>query len=237
MSACHRSINMTEVAQVAAVADHDMDDVTNEDEHCVSDGENKENDVPSAKEDADEDDGSKEKTLHDDESIKTDTRQRNDAKEEKDKASKAVNGVTKKTKTEQKTQPDTNEDSNISDLALKKEASDEFMAISDKIWRICALHRNCFTCCFTSFRNFSGPESQWPEATFQSRAKKRETCRASLSRCRKPGRSAAGRGTRKSSRRGRTSTSRRGSGIAGSSRSKTDNPTNLRLRPAWHDEA
>lgn len=133
---------MTEVAQVAAVVDDDMDDVTNEDEHCVSDGENKENDVPNAKEDADEDDGSKEKTVH-----KTDTTQRNGVKEEKDKASKAVNGVTKKTETEQKMQPNTNEDSNMSDLALKKEASDEFMAISDKICCICALYRNRFTCC------------------------------------------------------------------------------------------
>lgn len=145
MSVCHRSINMTEVAQVAAVVDHDMDDVTNEDEHCVSDGENKENDVPNAKEDADEDDGSKEKTVHDDESIKTDTAQKNVVKDEKDKAPKAVNGVTKKTETEQKTQPNTNEDSDISDLALKKEASDEFMVISDQICCICALHS--FTCC------------------------------------------------------------------------------------------
>lgn len=138
---------MTEVAQVAAVVDHDMDDVTNEDEHCVSDGENKENDFPNVKEGGEEDDGSKEKTVHDDESIKTGTTQRNSVKEEKDKASKAVNGVTKKTETKQKTQPDTNEDSNMSDLALKKEASDEFMAIRDKICCICALYRNRFTCC------------------------------------------------------------------------------------------
>lgn len=86
-------------------------------------------------------------------------------------------------------------------------------------------------------RNSSDPESQWPEATCQSWTKTRGKWRASLRPCKRPGRSAAGRGTRTSSRRGRINTSRRESGVAGSSRSKTDNRTNLWPWPAWHDEA
>lgn len=132
---------MTEVAQVAAVIDHDMDDLV------VSDEENKENEIMKEKEDHAEKEGSEEETektphtVDEDGSNQTETTQTNGVNEEsdekKDQTPKAVNGVEKDAETKQETQPETNEDSNMSEFALKKEARKVFMAISDKvIWAL-----------------------------------------------------------------------------------------------------
>ncbi|XP_010730745.3 nexilin isoform X2 [Larimichthys crocea] len=115
---------MTEVAQVAAVVAHDMDDVTNEDEHSMSDAENKENDKTHEEDDVNEDSAEEEESEKtspkEDESEETDkTRmngvghKRNDTANEKDEKSEAVNGVAQDTETK--------EDQSISDLAFKKE--------------------------------------------------------------------------------------------------------------------
>lgn len=132
---------MTEVAQVVAVIDHDMDDL------AVSDGENKENETINVKEDHAEKEGSEEETektphtVDDDGSNHTETTQTNGVKEEsderKDQTPKAVNGVAKDTEEKQDSQPETNEDLNMSEFDLKKEARKVFVAISDKV--VCAL--------------------------------------------------------------------------------------------------
>lgn len=131
---------MTEVAQVAAVIDHDMDDLS------ASDGENKENEVMNEEEDHAEEEEPEaleeetEKTPHtvdEDGSNQTETTQTNGVNEEshvkKDPTPKAVNGVAKDAEAKQDTQPETNEDSNVSEFALKKEARKVFMAIRDKV--------------------------------------------------------------------------------------------------------
>lgn len=129
---------MTEVAQVAAVIDQDMDDL------AVSDGENKENEIMNVEKDpAEKEEGSEEETektpqtVDEDGSNQTETTQTNGVKEEsdekKDDTPKAVNGVAKDEETKQDTQPETNEDSNMSEFALKKEARTVFMAIPDKM--------------------------------------------------------------------------------------------------------
>uniref|UniRef100_A0A8C4EBD9 Nexilin n=1 Tax=Dicentrarchus labrax TaxID=13489 RepID=A0A8C4EBD9_DICLA len=108
---------MTEVAQVAAVVAHDMDDVTNEDEHNVSDAENKEDDMTHEEDVVNEDDAAEEKseeTSHmEDKKIcsgndeETDKGHMNGVEhKEEDDRSDAVNGV--------------EQDGDISDLALKK---------------------------------------------------------------------------------------------------------------------
>ncbi|XP_051233421.1 nexilin isoform X3 [Dicentrarchus labrax] len=122
---------MTEVAQVAAVVAHDMDDVTNEDEHNVSDAENKEDDMTHEEDVVNEDDAAEEKseeTSHmEDKKIcsgndeETDKGHMNGVEhKEEDDRSDAVNGVEQDGVTKEDAQPDTNEDQDISDLALKK---------------------------------------------------------------------------------------------------------------------
>lgn len=122
---------MTEVAQIADVFDHDMDDL------AASDGENKENEVMNAKEDHAEEEVPEEleeKTV--DGSNQIETTQTNGMKEEsdvkKDQTPKAVNGVAKDAETKQETQPETNEDWKMSEFDLKKEACKVFMVISEK---------------------------------------------------------------------------------------------------------
>lgn len=136
---------MTEVAQVAAGVAHDMDDITNEDEHNMSDAENRDDDVTN---ESDEDDASKEEhekmshmeeeepcCVNDKASSETDKRSRNgvthkDTISEEDGRSKAVNGVAQDAKAD--------EEQNISDLALKKEVSEACMLI-DKISSVMSL--------------------------------------------------------------------------------------------------
>nr|XP_046248186.1 nexilin isoform X2 [Scatophagus argus] len=125
---------MTEVAQVAAVEAHDMDDVTNEDEHSMSDAENKEDDITHKEEDLDKDNAAEEKNkMREDEkpchkndakSNKTDETHINgveDKESSKEQRSEAVNGVPQDTETNKDAQSNPNEDQNISDLVLKKE--------------------------------------------------------------------------------------------------------------------
>lgn len=111
MSTCHRGAKMTAVAQVAAVVD--MDEVTNEDEHNEGHVEN-DDDI------AQEDDTSEEKPCVSDEAKtgKTQTKRVRHKEKEEGKRSKAINGVA------QNAEANTEEDRNISDLALKKEVSD-----------------------------------------------------------------------------------------------------------------
>lgn len=132
---------MTEVAQVAAVVAHDnMDNITNEDEHTVSDEENHEDDKTHEEDDVNEDDAAEEKS-----DMKSNTKERNETEKtemngvkheennnEKDGGSEAVNGIEKDADEKQKEQPDTSEDQNISDVAMKKEVSDKFKVISDE---------------------------------------------------------------------------------------------------------
>lgn len=148
MTTYHRGTNMTEVAQVAVVVAHDVDDVTNENEHSVSDAENKEDDMTHEEDDAavneDDDTGEEsEKTLHkedkepchmnDEESNETDKPHMNGVEHKEDETadkkserSEAVNGVARDREKEEDAQPETNEDQNMSDLALKKEVRQKF---------------------------------------------------------------------------------------------------------------
>ncbi|KAM9357556.1 nexilin isoform 2-T2 [Symphorus nematophorus] len=127
---------MTEVAQVGAIVAHDMEDVFNEEEQNMSDAENKEDDVIH-QEDAAEDksekmsnmEDKKPSDMNDEASNETDKthmngvehKENNSENETKDERSEAVNGVAQDGKTKTDEQPDTNEDQNTSDLALKKE--------------------------------------------------------------------------------------------------------------------
>lgn len=181
MSTCHCGANMTEVAQVAAVVAHDMDDVTNEDEHSMSDAENKENDKTHEEDDVNEDSAEEEESEKtspkEDESEETDkTRmngvghKENDTANEKDEKSEAVNGVAQDTETK--------EDQSISDLAFKKEVSEEFKIINSEISWILPFKGTIYLRCTNNFivssfslsnhRNSSDLESRWPEATCQS---------------------------------------------------------------------
>lgn len=122
MSTCHRGTDMTEVAQVAAVVAHDMDDVTNESELNMSDAENQEDDAV-----VDQD----QETSHIDDadgeaSNKTNKTHKENTADDKKKRSEAVNGVAKNTETKEDAKDDADEDHNISDVALKKEVSEEF---------------------------------------------------------------------------------------------------------------
>nr|XP_019936544.1 PREDICTED: nexilin isoform X1 [Paralichthys olivaceus]XP_019936546.1 PREDICTED: nexilin isoform X1 [Paralichthys olivaceus] len=126
---------MTEVAQVAAVVAHDMDNVTNENEHSISDAENKEDDVTHEEEEEDvainEDDDTEKKSEGTSQEEDKKPHHTNDTETDKPQ----VNGVEHKEKdSDDKTnceamdgeergdaQSDTNEDQNMSDLALKRE--------------------------------------------------------------------------------------------------------------------
>lgn len=123
---------MTEVAQVPSVLDHSMD------EPAVSDGENNEVETMNTKEDHAEEEVSEEKTemtphAVDDEdgSNQTESTQTNGVEEEsdesKDQTPKPVNGVAQDAEAKEDTQPETNEDSNVSEFALRKEARDVFI--------------------------------------------------------------------------------------------------------------
>lgn len=150
LSTCHRGTNMTEVAQVATVVAHDVDDVTNEDEHSMSDAENKEDDMTHEEEDvvANEDDAAEEEKseetshaedgeprhVNDGASHETDKAHLNgvEHKEQKEESSEAVNGVEQDAE-KKEDEPDTNENQNISDFSLKKQVSEEFKITSDEI--------------------------------------------------------------------------------------------------------
>ncbi|XP_070817256.1 nexilin isoform X2 [Chaetodon trifascialis] len=119
---------MTEVAQVAAVVAHDMDDVTNEDENNMSDAENKGDDVNEESEETSRTEDEKLCHVNDDASKETEKTCMNGVrykeskhKEDEDEGSEAVNGVAQDAETKGDAKPDTNEDENISDLTLKKE--------------------------------------------------------------------------------------------------------------------
>ncbi|KAM7012434.1 nexilin [Tautogolabrus adspersus] len=126
---------MTEVAQVAAV---DIDDVTNENELHMSDEENKEDDLTREEEDVWEEGEEEtekmsqveeEKPCHTKEEASEETdkthmngvdHKESDSVNEQNESSTDVNGVAQDNEKED-AQADTNEDQNISDLALKKE--------------------------------------------------------------------------------------------------------------------
>ncbi|XP_044056170.1 nexilin isoform X2 [Siniperca chuatsi] len=126
---------MTEVAQVAAVVARDMNDVKNEDEHNMSDAENKEDDVVVNEDNAAEEKSEKtshtdEKPCHMDDEASSETdkthvngveHKENDIADEKNERSEAVNGLAQDTEKKEDDHPDTNKDQNISDVTLKKE--------------------------------------------------------------------------------------------------------------------
>lgn len=119
---------MTEVAQVAAAVAHNVDDVANENEF----------DVTHRKDDKAINEDDTEKTSHtedkkqcenNDKGSKTDETHMNgvehkdrNADNKKNEGSEAVNGEEEDTDNEQ-AEPDTNEDQNLSDLAMKKQVS------------------------------------------------------------------------------------------------------------------
>lgn len=146
---CHCGTNMTEVAQVAAGVAHDMDDITNEDEHNMSDAENRDDDVT---DENDENEAPKEPCRTNDEA--GGKRRTNGV------THKAVNGIAEDAKT------NADEEQNSSDLAFKKEVSDKCMSI-DKVSSVLSFTETIYTR-FTRNRNSSDPESWWPEATCQS---------------------------------------------------------------------
>lgn len=176
---------MTEVAQVAAVVAHDMDDVTNKDEHNMSDAENKEDEVNEDNAATEKSEGMShtedEKPCHakDDASTETDKTHVNGvdhkkSKHKKHEGSEAINGVAQDAETEQDAKPDTNEDQNVSDLTLKKEVSEEFKTMTDGG---CSPSQKSLTpaaqmilspLSLLNHRNSSDPESRWPGATFRS---------------------------------------------------------------------
>lgn len=130
---------MTEVAQVAAVVAHDMGDVTNEEEHNMSDAEIKEDDTPSKEDDVKEEEAVEEKSenashlddekpshTNDEANHENDKTQVNgvehkeeDTAAQKDKSSEAVNGVGQDTEMKEE-HADSNDEQILSDLALKK---------------------------------------------------------------------------------------------------------------------
>ncbi|GLD50107.1 nexilin-like protein [Lates japonicus] len=122
---------MTEVAQVADVVAHNMDDVTSENEHSLSDAENKEDDTAVDKDDVAEEKSektSRKEEKNDEESNETDMphvngveHKDNNTANEKKERSEAVNGVAEDGETKKHPHPDTNEEQNMSDVALKKD--------------------------------------------------------------------------------------------------------------------
>uniref|UniRef100_A0A8C3AYC9 Nexilin n=1 Tax=Cyclopterus lumpus TaxID=8103 RepID=A0A8C3AYC9_CYCLU len=130
---------MTEVAQVAAVVAHDMDDVTNESELNMSD---REEDTTQEEDDVavDDDNAAEEKSektsqiedkepcdMNDEESGETDktlvngVNHEENTAEEKNECSEAVNGEEEDTETKEDADDDINEDQTISEVTLKKE--------------------------------------------------------------------------------------------------------------------
>ncbi|XP_044217653.1 nexilin isoform X2 [Thunnus albacares] len=135
---------MTEVAQVVAAVAHDVDEVENENEHNMSDTENKDVDVTHEKEDVADNEKvaaeeESEKTSHTEDKKpcqKTDEasneadktymngvehKEDDTANDDENEKSAAVNGVGKDTEDKENAQPDTNDDPSISELELKKE--------------------------------------------------------------------------------------------------------------------
>ncbi|XP_019936548.2 nexilin isoform X3 [Paralichthys olivaceus] len=126
---------MTEVAQVAAVVAHDMDNVTNENEHSISDAENKEDDVTHEEEEEDvainEDDDTEKKSEgtsqeedkkpHHTNDTETDKPQVNGVEHKEKDSDDKTNGEAMDGEEREDAQSDTNEDQNMSDLALKRE--------------------------------------------------------------------------------------------------------------------
>ncbi|XP_034438474.1 nexilin isoform X2 [Hippoglossus hippoglossus] len=129
---------MTEVAQVAAVVAHDMDDVTNENEHSMSDAENKEDDVTHEEEEEDvavdegddiekksEETSQEEdkKTGHtdDEDGTETDKPHVNGVEHKEKDTDDKTNGEATDDEEKEDAQSDTNEGQKMSELALKKE--------------------------------------------------------------------------------------------------------------------
>lgn len=129
---------MTEVAQVEDIFGYDAEDVTNENEENTSGTENKVDDI-THKEDnvsVNEPEETSEKTSqtedkkpyhkNDDTSEETDETQVNGV-EDKENRTDTVNGVTQE---KEDSQPNANEEQNISDLALKKQVRPKGMIIN-----------------------------------------------------------------------------------------------------------
>ncbi|XP_035032546.2 nexilin isoform X2 [Hippoglossus stenolepis] len=132
---------MTEVAQVAAVVAHDMDDVTNENEHSMSDAENKEDDVTHEEEEEEEEDVAVDegediekkseetsqeedkKTCHtnDEDGTETDKPHVNGVEHKEKDTDDKTNGEATDDEEKEDAQSDTNEGQKMSELALKKE--------------------------------------------------------------------------------------------------------------------
>lgn len=138
----HCGKNMTEVAQVAAVVAQDINDFANEDEHDISDAENKEDDVTHEEENVNNKVEEKSEKMsrvedenprhvNDEGSNETDethvngVQHKDDTAKEKKERSDSVNGVAQDGTTMEDEEPDANEDQTISDLALKKKVSVE----------------------------------------------------------------------------------------------------------------
>ncbi|KAM8745646.1 nexilin isoform 2-T2 [Acanthopagrus schlegelii] len=128
---------MTEVAQVVAVVAQDINDFANEDEHNISDAENKEDDVTHEEENVNNKveeksektsrvEDEKPRHVNDEGSNETDethvngVQHKDDTAHEKKERSDSVNGVAQDGTTMEDEEPDANEDQTISDLALKK---------------------------------------------------------------------------------------------------------------------
>nr|XP_040039217.1 nexilin isoform X1 [Gasterosteus aculeatus aculeatus] len=120
---------MTEVAQVAAVVGHDVDDVTNESELNTSDAENKEEDGAEVDgDDAEAEDGSEDASRPEDkEPLNADGEESNQADESRvngvnhEENSEALSGGEQDTETKEDEDADAREGLSISDLQLKKE--------------------------------------------------------------------------------------------------------------------
>lgn len=135
MSTCHCGANMTEVAQVAAAVAHNMDDVTNENvcdlTHGKDDEAINEDDTAEKKTEKTSHREDKKHCKKNDKGSKADKTHVNGVEhkekhtDKKNDGSEAVNGEEQDTEKEG-AESDTNEDQNISDLAMKKEVSQKF---------------------------------------------------------------------------------------------------------------
>lgn len=138
--AIHCATKMTEVAQVAAVVGHDVDDVTNESELNTSDAENKEEDGAEVDgDDAEAEEGSEDASRPEDkEPLNADGEESNQADESRvngvnhEENSEALSGGEQDTETKEDEDADAREGLSISDLQLKKEVSEEMKA--DQWW-------------------------------------------------------------------------------------------------------
>lgn len=133
---------MTEVAQVAAVVAHDMDDVTNESELNMSD---KEEDTTQDEDDVAVDNAAEEKSqkktsqtkdkesfdMNDEEGGETDkthvngVNHKENTADEKNGRPEAVDGEEEDTETKEDADNDINEDQSMSEVMLRKEVSEE----------------------------------------------------------------------------------------------------------------